>query len=195
MTNRSGLAYRAGMTFDPDGPGLGGPIPGNRIGPDGWLSLELAKDLTIHLRVEPADEYRVTPVVTHVLIAAPDIDTEVLRNVHPHRLLAQMNQGTVVAAIRFLQDDSSLTLGELRDRVRPPKRRKRKPLGRPDAARDRDGFYQAVAIQYRSAATESGRPAMVLAEENEVPVETVRRWVKEARRRGHLSAGRKGRAI
>jgi hypothetical protein len=56
-------------------------------------------------------------------------------------------------------------------------------------------FTCAWARAYRSAAAESGRPAAVLAEENGVPVETVRRWVKETRRRGYLAAGRKGRAI
>jgi len=184
------------MTFDPDEPGPGGRVPGNRFGPDGWMSLELANGLSVHIRVEPADEYCIDPVITHLLIAAPDIDTDLLRNVHPQRLLAQAHRGTQVAAIRFLQDDSAVTIGELRGRARRPKPpRRRKPLGRPDAAKDRDAFYQAVAFQYRSAATESGRPAMVLAEENGVPVETVRRWVKEARRRGHLSPGRKGRAI
>lgn len=184
------------MTFDPDEPGHGGRVPGNRFGPDGWMSLELAKDLTVHLRVEAADEYRIDPVITHLLIAAPDIDTNLLRNIHPQRLLAQAHKGVQVAAIRDAVDDSALTIGELRGRARPPKPPgRRKPLGRPEAAKDRDAFYQAVAFHYRSAATQSGRPAMVLAEENDVPVETVRRWVKEARRRGHLSPGRKGRAI
>ena len=92
------------------------------------------------------------------------------------------------------RDDTGTTLGELRERathkLRPAKR---EVVGRPDGTNS-DRFYQRFAATYRSAATESSKPAVILAGENDVPVETVRRWIKEARRRGHLEPGRKGRA-
>jgi hypothetical protein len=55
-----------------------------------------------------------------------------------------------------------------------------------------DGFYKAVATMYRSLVAEGRPPAPTLAEVNDVPVTTARRWVKESRRRGFLSAGRTG---
>lgn len=103
----------------------------------------------------------------------PGIDSEVLRAVHPARLIALFLSGYGPS-------------GET------PKRQR---LGRPVNDTPHETFYRRVAEAYRSAAMESGRPAVVLAQENNVPVETVRRWVKEARRRGHLTGGRKGRAL
>lgn len=95
-------------------------------------------------------------------------------------------------------DDGGTTLGDLRSRTkRQLQPEKREPLGRPGdfAAVGRpDDFYSRFAAAYRSAAIESNKPAVILSEENGVPVETIRRWTKEARRRGHLEAGRKGRA-
>lgn len=55
-------------------------------------------------------------------------------------------------------------------------------------------FYQQVAREYLVRAAETRSPAVVLAQESGVPVGTVHRWVREARRRGHLPAGRSGRA-
>lgn len=57
-----------------------------------------------------------------------------------------------------------------------------------------DEFYRQVAEVYAAAAARSERPAAWIAEVNEIPVNTVRRWVAEARRRRHLPPGRKGRA-
>jgi hypothetical protein len=65
----------------------------------------------------------------------------------------------------------------------------------PGAARGRpDDFYRDIARAYAELAQSSPRPASVLAEENGVPVTTAHRWVKEARRRGFLPAGRPGKA-
>ena len=57
-----------------------------------------------------------------------------------------------------------------------------------------DAFYRQVARYYRSLAARVRAPAMALAEANEVPVTTARRWIKEARARGFLPAGRAGKA-
>lgn len=174
---------------------------------DGWISTRLPGETSLHVRVGQNDG-RI--VVTDLMVSAPEVTTDLLRDLHPTRLLAWVASlfddpaapdtysGVSVlrqaAADRDLHPDDDLGVGELRGRATEllaplP----REPLGRPDAADP--SFYQRVAAAYRSAATESGRPAVVLAEENEVPVETVRRWVKEARRRGFLEAGGKGRAL
>ncbi len=57
-----------------------------------------------------------------------------------------------------------------------------------------DAFYRQVATEYLLRAGETRAPAAALASEAGVPVGTVHRWVREARRRGHLPAGRPGRA-
>jgi hypothetical protein len=63
-----------------------------------------------------------------------------------------------------------------------------RPRGRPDE------FYAEVADTYRQLAQSSRRPAGDMAARYEVPVTTVHRWVKEARRRGFLAPGRPGKA-
>lgn len=49
-------------------------------------------------------------------------------------------------------------------------------------------FYAEVAATFSRAASASKRPALLLADANGVPVSTIHRWVKEARRRGLLAA-------
>lgn len=66
-------------------------------------------------------------------------------------------------------------------------------LGPPHPRPKPDSFYQDVANEYLAAASVSARPSVVLAKGAEVPVSTVRGWVAEARRRGFLPAGQKGR--
>jgi len=56
-----------------------------------------------------------------------------------------------------------------------------------------DGFYRQVATVYSALAAASNRPAVELAAANNVPLTTAHRWVKEARRRGFLPPGQKGR--
>lgn len=70
---------------------------------------------------------------------------------------------------------------------------KRDRLTRPDGS-DPDAFYRAVAEAYREYLTTTKAPATAIAEEADVPVGTVYRWVREARRRGHLPPGERGRA-
>jgi hypothetical protein len=63
------------------------------------------------------------------------------------------------------------------------------PPGRPRP----DSFYQQVASEYLAAASVSARPSVDLARGAGVPVSTVRGWVADARRRGFLPPGQKGR--
>jgi len=70
----------------------------------------------------------------------------------------------------------------LRSRVR--NLRLRVPEGQPKP----DSFYREVARLYSEVAVDAARPAAVLAEANGVPATRVHGWVKEARRRGLLTA-------
>lgn len=63
----------------------------------------------------------------------------------------------------------------------------------PPDARKPDEFYMQVAEVFAEVARTSKQPAVDLAAANEVPVTTVHRWVKEARRRGLMAPGRRSR--
>jgi hypothetical protein len=67
------------------------------------------------------------------------------------------------------------------------------PLSRPNGSNP-DAFYRQVAEAYRDVVQDHRNVAVVLAEEANVPVGTVHRWIVEARRRGFLPAARVGRA-
>jgi hypothetical protein len=165
---------------------------------DGWISADLGDGVRVHLRPAWVDGGR---VVTDVLVRAPDVTTDVLRRVRPSRLVGMALHPSAEDAedqrSRVGNDDSDLTLGELRSRSSVAARRRRRTrsfvIGRP-TGQDPDQFYQRVAYAYSVATSETGHPAKLLADLNEVPVETVRRWIKEARRRGFLPPGRQGRA-
>lgn len=62
----------------------------------------------------------------------------------------------------------------------------------PDAGKKPDQFYERVAELYLWLSSRGKRPAEELAEANDVPVTTVHRWVKEARRRDILFPGQRG---
>lgn len=97
-------------------------------------------------------------------------------------------------------DPDDLTLLDLRQRAAsaPPElprlpSAERPRLTRPDGT-DPDGFAARVAAAYREYATQTRAPAVEIAKEAGVPIATVRSWIREARRRGKLPEGRKGKA-
>ncbi len=57
-----------------------------------------------------------------------------------------------------------------------------------------DRFYREVAGFYMARLEEGNNPAPELAEATGKPIATVRRWVAEARVRGYLPKGRRGKA-
>ena len=67
-------------------------------------------------------------------------------------------------------------------------------LERPARLRLDDDFYVAVARAYADAVAEGENPRKTLAADSGTPADTVARWIAEARRRGHLSAGEPGKA-
>jgi hypothetical protein len=71
------------------------------------------------------------------------------------------------------------------------------PLTRPSArpsGTDPDYFYKLVGDHYRWHSAISHKPAAKMAEASDVPVTTVHRWIREARRRGFLPPARRGKA-
>lgn len=77
-------------------------------------------------------------------------------------------------------------------------RRRRRPTGKlplPKGSKYPDSFYRRVAEEYARLVADGVRsPGATMAEANDVPASTAHRWIKEARRRGFLAAGRAGRA-
>jgi hypothetical protein len=128
------------------------------------------------------------------------IDTDQLRRLSPARIEATLNSPV----------DKALILEHLGEAPGPEEPRgptERTPMIRgkttahvhgeglvPPPGRPRpDSFYQQVADDYLAAAGVSARPSVNLARGAGVPVTTVRGWVAEARRRGFLPPGQKGR--
>jgi hypothetical protein len=102
-------------------------------------------------------------------------------------------------AVYYDPDADELPLAELRALAvdAPPElprtpNAERPKLTRPDGT-DPEGFAKRVAAAYREYAQTTRAPAVKIAEEAGVPVGTVRGWIREARRRGKLPEGRKGR--
>lgn len=80
---------------------------------------------------------------------------------------------------------------------RPAAGRRRGPslkLRIPSGQKRPDSFYQQVAERYLWLTSQGKGPADELAAANDVPASTVHRWVREARRRGILVPGQRGRA-
>ena len=71
-------------------------------------------------------------------------------------------------------------------------RRKFARLNLPEGNRYPDSFYKQVSEIYGNLSQFTDRPVLEIAEANGVPATTAHRWIKEARRRGFLGPGRKG---
>ena len=89
-----------------------------------------------------------------------------------------------LAELRGLAADAPPELPRLPAAERPR-------LTRPDGT-DPDGFAAKVAAAYREYATQTRAVAIEIANEAGVPVPTARSWIREARRRGKLPQGQKG---
>lgn len=129
-----------------------------------WKAVSGPEGVEVSVRLERADDGR--QVVTGLCLEGAAITASMLRSLPLARIEAEANA---------------------------PATGEREPLTRPDGS-DPDGFYREVARAYGSAVTETPGPAPLLAKEAGVPVTTVHRWIREARRRGFLSRGRRGRA-
>jgi hypothetical protein len=128
--------------------------------------------------------------VDALFVASPTLDSGMLRRISIPAFEAWANTPVGREAMGRV---FSRTAAQRAADLRPGSvGRKRARLKVPPGAKP-DGFYKRVAEVYRELAGWSNRPAVELAKANDVPVSTAHRWVKEARRRGHLPPGRKGR--
>jgi hypothetical protein len=76
----------------------------------------------------------------------------------------------------------------------PPKRQElripKRYFDNPDGRGYGQEFYEKVASRYTRCIAGEVQPAPAIAEANNVPVSTVHRWIREARRRGALAPAR-----
>ena len=134
------------------------------------------------------------------------LTNEVSRAVSYTRVEAVINQRPEVAKVldilrKFAKPLDLEALGErFFDRLQKEEerverqRRKSLRLPIPETKRFPDSFYERLAEAYLDLVGQGEAPIVALAEANERPYKTVAAWVREARRRGQLPAGRPGRA-
>lgn len=181
-----------------------------------WWSLS-RPDGGVHMRLTLEDRWTITDVYVHGhgltatdLQAVPLTELDLLVNLvggyDPWTVADAFNEmaceggwgQAVLAADPY--DGEEPTLAELRqlavnapDALPAPSTTERPRLTRPDGT-DPDGFSARVAAAYREYAPKTRAPAVEIANEAGVPVATARSWIREARRRGKLPQGRKGKA-
>jgi hypothetical protein len=168
-------------------------------GTGGWVGCAVDDAAPFYVRFALDEQGRLTPVELHLAPGAT-ITTLVLGRLPLVDLDLEVNEGPIrqllVDRLNEKAPDLSAALA-----ATVPKPKPRAPvrlvtsalLVQPHKRPYADEFYQAVARLYRRLARETNRPAVVIAEANSVPLTTAHRWVKEARERGHLPPGQKGR--
>ena len=179
-----------------------------------WLSLSSPEGGGTHVRIEPKG--RGLHAITGVYVHGPAVTASVLQDVPVSLMEMFLNLGLFTPSPRGaglelgdvsypLQADPEglLSVADLESQAKDaplglPVIKAgpgREPLTRPDG-RDPEGFYARVAVAYRDYTLHlRGRaPAIEIAREAGVPVGTVHGWIREARRRGFLPPGRKGKA-
>ncbi|MGH3710484.1 MAG: hypothetical protein ACRDRQ_20785 [Pseudonocardiaceae bacterium] len=154
-------------------------------------------------------------VISELYVHAAEITPEILQRLSLRRLEAELNaaprlepgqrySGLDAAVMAdFLRScgegEPEPSLTDLRERARQQTRQGRSEepdrpqLTRPDGAVPEE-FYPRVAAVYREYAQLTRAPAKEMAAEAGVPVTTVHRWIREARRRGFLPSANKGKA-
>lgn len=144
----------------------------DRLGDD-WQAIDgLHPDMRIYARWDTSGEGR--PKVTGLCLTHPSITTELLRSILITRIA-----GIPVAAEKAMSEDEFLN-------ALAPLRRSRNE--------DPDEFADRVAYYYRIFTQMTAKPAKEIADHSGVPVGTVRGWIREARLRGKLPPGTRGKA-
>ncbi|WP_143118403.1 hypothetical protein [Actinomadura madurae] len=138
-----------------------------------WQMVEGILDVPLYVRLERVPDEHRRVRITGLCIADGPITADVLRAIPMGRLEHVMS--------RIGRRGGTQTLVELPSLVR-------------DRKTDPDEFAARVAQWYEAALAVTSKPAKAIAERNNVPVTTVRGWIREARLRGKLPPGTKGKA-
>jgi hypothetical protein len=193
------------------------PDPADHVPSGMWISVGAPPGGGTHIHLREEDGRIVADAV---FVHGPEVTATTLQAVPVSHLtlaasiaLAAADGGsglwTLMNVIRYgyeypltVDDDAEPSLADLRGQAQgaPPElnlteeaRSSREPLRRPDGT-DPEGFSARVAEAYREYSMQTRGPAVMIAAEAGVPVATVRSWIREARRRGKLPPGRRGKA-
>lgn len=140
-----------------------------------WQRYTMAGGEVVNLRVE---ERGGRFVITDLRLQGDNITSATLRTLPVGRWEAQANAyGGYLQRVRTDRSPAD----------------DRPPLTRPSGS-EPDAFYQGVAAAYREYVVQTTAVGVRIAEEAGVPVTTAHRWIREARRRGYLPAGKQGKA-
>lgn len=144
----------------------------DRLG-DEWQAIDgIQADMRVYARWDTSGEGRAK--ITGLCVVHPSITSEELRAIPISRVA-----GLPAAA------EHAMSQEEFLEALDPLRRRKEDS---PDEFADRVAYYYRVFTQM------STRPAKQIAEHSDVPVGTVRGWIREARLRGKLPPGTRGKA-
>jgi hypothetical protein len=170
---------------------------------DGWVTWARGSELdgvVVHAQVY-SDSVSPRGDLTTLIVTGRNLTTDKLRSIPVGRIeaLALTNpefapraEGSEPGPMTEAQT-ALMRAASSQFKAQAYRRKPRKPLTRPDGSNP-DAFYRQVAEAYRYTVQHTRKVAMALAEEADVPVGTVHRWIREARRRGFLPAARRGRA-
>jgi hypothetical protein len=170
------------------------------VSPDGRIYFSTLSVTGVKVPAVGSDELRMVPVTVMLTVANGYLRESILG------MLAQRGDPTATAVLEgnipkrpVVPEGYALTEQQVPDVVTPNADPERPPtFFFMDIPRGPglNAFYEAVAAAYRWLVVIKGsrRPALDLAEKNGVPVTTVHRWIAEARRRGVLEPGVRGRA-
>lgn len=201
------------MTTDPPAyPPASGPSidlrPQCLLGRAGWVAwlTDDGRLPPVLVRFRMVDGGRLVIAALHLVDEGEAITSSRLRTLPLGRIESAVNSGAylrrdVMETIDYPEDDALPDLLEQVDRfhqglsdpspANDDAELAERPLRRPGDT-DSYAYYEEVATQYRLRAARSRKPAALLAEEAGVPVGTVHRWVRDARRLGFLPSGVRG---
>jgi hypothetical protein len=145
----------------------------DRLGSEDWRAVDgIHPDATIYVRWREVEGER--PQVTGLCVVGEKVTADVLRSIPVSRLeaiaptlVAQMAEGSALSGLE--------------------------PLARREGEHP-DDFSKRVAQHYRRFAAASSKPTKDLAGHAGVPLPTMRSWIREARLRGYLPPGTRGKA-
>ncbi len=169
------------------------PLQALTVSDDGWVSVAVDTAHGCRVRFQSGPDGHL--VVTDVHVHGPEVTPALLRAIP----LARIQAATIGRPLSVWENWADTLHGGTERIAELPaalaaaltERAARERLSRPVGTFPED-FYPRVAAAYAEYAPRTKAPAKAIATEAGVPVTTAHRWVREARRLGHLPPGRKG---
>ena len=158
-------------------------------GPGGWADIDWRPNTETYVRFALNPDRKTVRIVD---LRMPNPTSEALRSLPLARIETAANASIIVMlafAGEHLKEPPADIPGFFRKRRTTTEKASaegRFILQRPEGRRLNDGFYIRVAQAYRDALARGQNPRPTIAADTHSAVDTVARWIGEARRRGHL---------